>query len=126
MGKKMSIEEIAAAIEKIGGFSYDWTMTWGEKQEETNGKGDWENLESEEARESAKEYEEKVMAASEEAAECEEKAVEALRAGEPAKGLEALEEAARLERQFGDDPTYSWLREELEARIEEQEAGEDE
>lgn len=117
--EKMTVEQIAEAIENIQGFDYDWTMTWGENQEETNGEGDWESLEDEDARQSAKEYEEKVMAASGEAAEYEGQAVAALRAGDLPGGLKALELAASLERQFGDDPTYSHLRKQLEERIEE-------
>lgn len=117
--EKMTVEQIAEAIENIGGFDYDWTMTWGENQEETNGEGDWENLEDEDARQSAKEYEKEVMAASSEAAEYERQAAESLRAGDLQGGLRAMEAAAKQERQFGDDPTYSHLRKQLEARIEE-------
>lgn len=113
----MSVEQIAEAIENIQGFKYDWTMTWGEKQEETNGEGDWKNLEDEDARLAAKEYEEKVMAASEEAAGYEGQAVAAIRAGDLPGGLKALESASKLERQFGDDATYSHLLAQVEAHL---------
>lgn len=130
----MNVKELAEKIDGLK-FDYDWTQDWSESFEDaerragkgeepevhyTEGEGGWQNIPATatDARDAAKEYEEKVLAAIEEAAWCAEKAASALRRGELDDGLTHLQAAAAEERQFGDAPTYDLYIEALEELIE--------
>ena len=106
---------MADKIEKIEGFRYDWTMTWGPELEATYGQGDWESVNNPAARKAAQEYEEAVLEAIAKAERHEKAAALALRADDLTTAVAEIRAAASLEGEFGDDPTYAAIIEDLEA-----------
>jgi hypothetical protein len=127
---KMSIEEIAAEIEDIGGFYADWTEDFSESVEDAERRAG-EDAEPKvyytsgpdytigipgtalDALEAAEAYTQSVSDASSEAAEYEIEAVDALHSGDIDAALSALESAAKCEARFGDCPTYRYLIEQI-------------